>query len=279
MTVKKNAINISLIMIAVSLVTALLCWPFSKDGLPELLFVLSTGVFGSSFATLWIFVYEYNRTKYELLKSIFDNAVDITENNGICSLSHFGFHDSDVKSYMTGKHYLPPLPSEKVADMDKLARCHYELCRFVDAVLEISYDRIHNVCEDVESVDFWVDSFRRSKYRSMVVRHISLPLYEVFVSAPAMENGYLFRYFKDFKVNCACNAEVVYPFVAELDKALYGTGMELKYSWQSCQDLRGHMHEKLWIFRDAFYSPHISTKERRMAKRAFMKGTPYPYIR
>lgn len=279
MTVKKHAINISLIMIAVSLGIALLCWPFSGDGVPALLFVLSTGVFGSSFATLWIFVYEYNRAKYELLKSIFDNAVDITENNGICSLAHFGFHDSDVKAAMTGRHYLSPLPTEKVSVMDKQARCHYELCRFIDEVLEIGYDRIRNVCEMVESVDLWSDSFRRNKYRSMVVRHISLPLYEVFVSAPAMEDGYLFRYFKDFKVNCACSAEVVYPFVAELDKALYGTGMELKYSWQSCMDLRGHMHEKLWIFRDAFYSPHVSAKERRMAKRAFLKGTPYPYIR
>ncbi len=280
MTTKKHAINISIIMIIVSLLIIYICWPQKDAGITELLYVLSTGVFGSSFATLWIFIYEYNRTKEDLLKAIFDEAVAITENNNLRFLSPIGFHDPGVKESMAGKHYIPPVISDTVDNMDKHEKCHYELCRFVDGILDIGYDKIRHVCNMVESIDFWRDSFyRNSKYRDAIVEKISLPLYEVFITAPAMEDGYLFRYFKDFKSNHICSAEIIYPFVAELDMAIHGTGREHKYSWQNSMDLRGHMHEKLWIFRDAFYYPHISRKQRRKAKRAFMKGSPYPYIR
>lgn len=280
MTTKKHAINISIIMIVASLLIIIICWPSRDAGITELLYVLSTGVFGSSFATLWIFVYEYNHTKQELLKAIFDEAVAITENNGLRFLSRFGFHDPGIKESMTGKHYIAPVTSDTVENMDKYEKCHYELCRFVDGILDIGYDRISHVCDMVESIDFWCDSFHRnSKYRDAIVEKISLPLYEVFITAPAMENGYIFRYFKDFKNNHVYNADVIYPFVAELDMAMHGTGRNHKYSWQNSLDLRVHMHEKLWIFRDAFYSPHITHRQRRKAKRAFMKGTPYPNIR
>lgn len=75
MTTKKHAINISIIMIIVSLLIIYICWPQKDAGITELLYVLSTGVFGSSFATLWIFIYEYNRTKEDLLK-VYHFAID-----------------------------------------------------------------------------------------------------------------------------------------------------------------------------------------------------------
>lgn len=77
MRVKKNAINISIEMILLSLIIIALCWHGRNEGAPELLFVLASGVFGSSFATLWIFIYEYHQTKYVLLKSM------------VCGLMHF----------------------------------------------------------------------------------------------------------------------------------------------------------------------------------------------
>lgn len=70
MRAKKNAINISIEMILLSLIIIALCWHGRNEGAPELLFVLASGVFGSSFATLWIFIYEYHQAKYVLLKSM-----------------------------------------------------------------------------------------------------------------------------------------------------------------------------------------------------------------
>lgn len=280
MTVKKNAINISIIMILVSILIAFLCWPYSSTGIPALLYTLSTGVFGSSFATLWIFIYEYNRSKQELLQAILDESVSIMENNTLCVLSQFGYHEAGIKESMVGKHYILPAHAEAVADMDKQERCHYELCRFVDEMLDIGYDRIKHVCDLIDAVDFWSDGFRRkNKLRDTIIQKLSLPLYEVFVCAPAMEDGYLFRYFKGFKSNHTYCADEIYPLVAMLDKALHVPNAQLEFSWPDPMTLSGYMHEQLWIFRDALYSSHIGKKQRRKAKQAFLKGVPYPYIR
>ena len=70
MSAKKNAINISIGMILLSLIIIALCWHGRNEGATELLFVLASGVFGSSFATLWIFIYEYHQAKYVLLLSL-----------------------------------------------------------------------------------------------------------------------------------------------------------------------------------------------------------------
>ncbi len=280
MTEKKNAINISIIMIIASILIAFLCWPNSGTGISALLFTLSTGVFGSSFATLWIFIYEYNRSKQELLQAIFNETVSITENNTLCSLSRFGYHDSGIQDAMVGKHYIPPAHAEAVAVMDKQERCRYELCRFVDEMLDIGYDRIKYVCDLTEKIDFWSDGFRRkNKLRDAIIQKLSMPLYQVFVSAPAMEEGYLFRYFKGFKINHTYSADEVYPLVAMLDKALHIPNAELDLSWPNFMTLPGYIHEQLWIFRDAFCSRHIDKRQRRNAKQSFLKGTPYPYIR
>ena len=90
MTEKKHAVNISLIMIVLSLVI-LLCWPSRNDGITELFFVLSSGVFGSGFATLWIFIYEYRKAKRELFSSIFQQVTSIFEDETLPLLHRFGF--------------------------------------------------------------------------------------------------------------------------------------------------------------------------------------------
>lgn len=281
MSAKKNAINISIGMILLSLIIIALCWHGRNEGATELLFVLASGVFGSSFATLWIFIYEYHQTKYVLLKSIFDEVVSITETDSLPFLERFGFHDAGIKESMVGKYYIPPTTQEDVRTMDKETVCHYELCRFVDAILDIGCDKIHHVCDMVEQIDFWSDSFRhRSEYRDVIVRKISLPLYEVFISTPAMEDGYIFRYFKDFKTSYEYTADQVFDFVCEIDRAMHRTDGIITFDWQKRNNnLRLHMHEQMWIFRDAFYNIHICRKQRRMALNAFMKDTPYPYIR
>lgn len=282
MTAKKNAINISIVMILLSLIVILICWCWKdKGGIAELLYVLSSGVFGSSFATLWIFIYEYNKEKRHLLSSIFDEAVAIFEFAPLYHLEMFGFYDSGIKEYLEHKYYMPPVNADTVKCMSEQENCLYILCRFVDEVLDIGYGRINHICELVSGIDFWSDSFRRKlKYKSAISRKISFPLYDVFISAPAMEDGYLFRYFKGFKIYYEYSADQIYDFVCELDKAMHGTSGEVKYTWQNKNlNLGLHMHEVLWIFRDAFFSPHLSHTERRKAMRAFLKDAPYYPIR
>ena len=266
MTEKKHAVNISLIMIVLSLVVILLCWPSRNGGITELFFVLSSGVFGSSFATLWIFIYEYRKAKRELFSSIFQQVTSIFENETLPLLDRFGFYDSQVAAYMEGKYYMSPVHADSVEQMNHPEKCLYGLCRFVDGILEI---------------DLWSDTFRLSgKYRDAMVRSISLPLYEVFITAPAMEDGYIFRYFKGFKINYDYSAGEVYPLVCELDQAIHGFDSGIKYDWQKRNpNLRGHMHEAMWIFRDAFFSPELSLRRRYKATQAFLKHKSYPYVR
>ena len=281
MTAKKNAINISIVMILLSLIIILLCWCEKDKGIPELLYVLASGVFGSSFATLWIFIYEYNKEKHELLSSIFQETTSITENEVLPYLDIFGFHAPEIKKYMQHKYYVSPVNADIVARMDKQDRCVYELSRFVDGILDIGYDRIKHICDLVENINFWSDSFRHGdKYKDAIVSKISLPLYEVFIAAPAMEDGYIFRYFKGFKTYYEYSAEQIYEFVCELDRVFHGHGGEVKYTWQKKnENLCLHVHEQLWIFRDAFFSPYVSRKERCEAIQAFLKNTSYYRIR
>lgn len=281
MTTKKKSINISIGMILLSLIIIFHCWNGRNGGITELLYVLASGVFGSSFATLWIFIYEYHQTKNELLKSIFEETVSIMEDNGLHSLERFGFYEPVIKESLKHKYYIPPTNNNSVQHLSQEDRCLYELCRFVDATLEIDYKRIKHICDMIESIDFWIDSFRFGlKYRDAIINKVSLPLNEVFISAPAMEDGYLFKYFKDFKHNYEYSADMIYDFACELDKAMYNTEGNNKYNWQKHNaNLRLHMHEKMWIFRDAFYSPHVTRRERRMAIRAFLNDTHYIYVR
>lgn len=44
---------------------------------------------------------------------------------------------------------------------------------------------------------------------------------EVFINAPAMEDGYIFQYFKGFKINYDYSAAEVYPLVCKLDQAIH----------------------------------------------------------
>lgn len=280
MTEKKNAINISIIMIFFSILIPVLCWPHSNSNVPALIYTLSTGIFGSSFATLWIFVYEYNRSKKELLKAIFDETVSITENNTLSSLHRFGYYEPTMKDSMIGKYYIPSTYFESVSALNKPERCHYEMCRFVDGVLDIGQDRVNYIGDLIEEINFWTDTFRyRKKLRNIIIEKLELPLYELFIYAPGKEDGHIFRYFKDFKDSYAYTADLIYPIVAELDKALHIPESEDAHSQTSSITLTNYMHEQLWLFRDAFYSPYVCRKQRREAKQAFLKGTPYPYIR
>ncbi len=281
MTVKKNAVNISVFMVLASLVSMLICWYGRDRGITAFLFTLASGVFGSGFAALWIFIYEYNQAKQELLAFLFDEVVSVFEKETLPVLDRYGFYDPEIREYLKHRYYMPPVPADAVMRMGRPEQCLYELCRFVDGVLEIGYDRIRGICHLDSQIDFWTDSLRRrNRYRDAVVRRITLPVYEVFLSAPAMEEGYIFRYFRDFQTNYQYTADEIYGFVCELDQAMHGTGGAVKYNWQKRNPtLPLHMHETMWIFRDAFFSPHASGRERRRARRAFLKDTSYSYIR
>lgn len=279
---KKNAINISILTIIFSLIITFVCWQGKDDEITEIFFVLATGIFGSSFATLWIFIYEYNKEKRELLRSIFIEVNEIMESTpSIPYMSRTSFYKPKIKKYLEGKYYIPPANAQEVEKMKQQKKCLYELCRYVDEILEIGYDKIDCVCNKVEELDFWTDSFRRKfKRKEVIVEKISLPIYDVFISAPAMEEGYIFRYFSQFKMHYLYSAEVIYPLVERLDKAIWGTDEKPMYTWlEKNTNMRCYMHEKLWIFRDAFFSSGMSWKEHRMAMKAFMYDTEYYWIR
>lgn len=282
MTEKKQAINISFVMIVICLAVMTLCWSEKNDnGIAEIFFILSSGVFVCNFATLWIFIFEYQKAKRELCSAIFREVTSIFENNTLPLLERWGFYDPQVATYMEGKYYMPPVHADIVEQMNQSEKCLYELCRFVDGILNIGYDKISHICNLVDEADFLSDTFRRhSKYRDALVQNISLPLYEVFISAPALEDGYIFRYFKGFQVNYDYSAGEVFPLVCALDQAIHGFEGGIKYDWQSRnQNLVLHMHETMWIFRDAFFSVGMSCRMRHKAMRAFLMHEPYPYVR
>lgn len=58
-------------MIALSFIVILLCWLAKGDEIAEHFYVLASGVFGSSFAALWVFIYEYRKTEQGLSVSYF----------------------------------------------------------------------------------------------------------------------------------------------------------------------------------------------------------------
>lgn len=279
---KKNAINISLVMIILCLIIMLICWSGREDGICEFSFVLASGVFGSSFATLWIFIYEYNKQKRELLSSIFHDGVALMDKTDMTPwMERYGFYKAGMKNYMQGKYYFAPTTADCVDKMSEEERCLYEMCRFVDSVLDMGYDNIQKLCDNIEKGDFWTDSFRRKvKLKNCISSKLSYPIYDVFVLAPAMENGYLFRYFSGFKYKLSYSAEEIYDFVAMLDRALHNCGTEVEFSWlKDARNMRCYMHEKLWIFRDAFFSPELSRERQKRARRAFVFNESYDQIR
>lgn len=263
---KKMAINISLIMIMVSFAISLVCF-FERDvQLFEIGFAFATGVFGSSFATLWIFIYEYNNAKKELLNSIFNEFVSILKKMETLPLmERYGLYE--MQDCMSGEYYVMPVFAEHAEEMNREERCLYEMSRFVDVILDIGYENICGVLCKIDGLDFWTDSFKRNrKIKAAVQKEISFPVYDVLISAPAEENGSVFQYFAGFKYKYSYSAEEIYSLVKKLDTDINGT-------------LHGHLYEKLWIFRDALFSSSLSRSQRRKARRALVCGDPYDQIR
>lgn len=279
---KKDSINISLMMIMLSVLGICLCCLSDNQGIWEVVFALTTGLFGSSFATLWIFVYEYNKEKRYLLNCIFTTAYEIMEDMPMISykMREF-FYTQELECYLEGKYYVLPTNAESVKKMSQQEKCLYELCRFVDEVETIGYKKVESVCNNVEKLDFWTDSFRnKNKRRDVIMERISMPFYEVFISAPAMENGYLFNEFREFTKYYSYSAEVIYPLVVALDQTLNELNEDEKYLWLAKKsNMRCYVHEKLWIFRDAFFNQYIPRKQRRLAMKAFVQGVSYEWIR
>lgn len=263
---KKTAINISLVMITVSFAISVVCFLKREVLLFEIGFAFATGVFGSSFATLWIFVYEYNNAKKELLNSVFNEFVSILKKMEMLPLmERHGLYE--MQDYMRGEYYVMPVFAEHTEKMNREERCLYEMSRFVDVILDIGYENICGVLCKIDGLDFWTDSFKRNKkIKAAVQKEISLPVYDVLVSAPAMEDGYIFRNFAGFKYKYSYSADEIYPLVKKLDTDINRT-------------LHGHLYEKLWIFRDALFSPSLSRSQRRKALRALVCGAPYDKIR
>lgn len=279
---KKNAINISLVMIILCLIIMMICWPGKEDGICEFAFVLSSGVFGSGFATLWIFIYEYHKQKRELLISIFSDGVALMgKMDMLPSMERCGLYNKGMKKYMQGKYYCSPVNADCVVKMSEEEKCLYQMSRFVDGFLDIGYDNIQRLCDNIEKVDFWTDSFRKKdKLKDSIIAKLSSPIYDVFILALAMDNGYLFRYFSGFKYKLSYSADEIYDFVVMLDRTFHNCSSEVEFSWlKDARNMRCYMHEKLWIFRDALFSPELSRERRNKARKAFVFDEPYDQIR
>ncbi len=278
MTEKKHAINISLVMITVAFIITCFFWDCRDEAIPSLTVTLSTGVFGSGFATLCIFVYEYNKKKRELLKAIFDQTNDLfCQMDLLYNMDRFGLYTSGMQEQLKNKYYTSPVSSDSISHMDSTQQCLYFMSRFADTLADIGYAQVQNVLKTIDEIDFWIDSVKpKSKLSENVKLKLSYPIYDVFVSAPAMEDGYIFRYCNQFKNEYYSDAFDFYPIVEKIDKALNGVDMNNEYHWlNTCLNMKVYMHEKLWAFRDAFYSRHCSRKERKNALKVFLLDKPF----
>ncbi len=273
MTEKKYAINISLIMITVAFIITCFFWDSRDEAIPSLIVTLSTGVFGSGFATLCIFVYEYNKQKQELLKAVFDKTNSLMlQTDLLYNMDRFGLYTEEMCERLKNKYYSSPVSSDSISNMNNTDQCLYFMSRFADTLSDIGYGQIQNILKTIDEIDFWSDSLKpKSKLSKAVKLKLSCPIYDIFVTAPAMEDGYIFRYCNQFRNEYYSDAFEFYPVVEKIDKALHGMNMSSEYEWlNTCPNLKNYMNEKLWAFRDAFYSKQCSKKERKNALKVFL---------
>ena len=301
MAEKKKAINISMLLIIASLLGTVLCWAFLKNNsFFELVFALCTGIFGSSFATLWIFIVEYKSERDNLLSMIFSNGNRIRLK--LPSFTQYNNKKDEMLAYLNGRYYVPPIPEKQQDQLNDNEKTLYSLCRYVDHFLEIGYEDFVSVFRAADQLAFWTDFFTenhscfqnkllnrivcknnelaRKGKRERIIEKL-LPLYDIYLSAPAMEEGYLFRVFREFKYDYSISAADIYSLVLGVEERAQGINVYMGDVWdvEKAPDFRCYFYETLWVFRDAFFSPYLPRERRKRAISAFMKGTPYTQIR
>ena len=271
MTLKKKSIYICLVMVMLSITGAF--WVYLKmDGdIKDVWLALITGIFGSSFASLSIFLAEYYSERERLVNSVFNKGVRLCESLPLfrCSTSL-----NEIENYLFGKEYIKRQSKRVVDCMSEEDKFVYAISRYTDDFLEIDYQGLTEFLNDIECFNFLI--CRKSNER--IVEKFS-PVYTVLFSKPGMEDGYLFRVFKQFQRKEFGDAATIYSFIKELNPLLYGSvGNDL---WPSscAPNFVNYLHETLWIFRAAFSIDNNDFFDQIEAKKAFMGKGDYTKIR
>ncbi len=274
MSEKKQAINISLILVLINLALAYVCW-LLQNCYPFMSFLFSvfSGILGSGLAALWIFVAEYRREKKRLLEDIFREINHIRVN-----LPYFHQYEQNMdllRRYMDTQYYQEPQPKSIVCQMNALEKTTDSLCRFVDKMLDLDYNTIDQAIKKVYEVDFWWPS---KKHQETIRQRLGYSLYSAIMSKPAEEEDYVFRYFRNFRDDKSYTAGDILEIVMDLHHAFH-VECDCGKPNKASDSLNGQLYESLWIFRNAFFMPQPTRKERKEAMSAFLYDTPYYRIR
>lgn len=277
MASKKNAINISILLVLISIVIMLIIGNLEQANYwNETVFAVMSGVCGSSLATLWIFIFEYRIEKQRLLQEIFSLGIEIKDRLP-------WFHDlkenDKVFSYLQGKQYTQALYHQNYESLSPEEKAYYEVCKFTDLMLNVSSKRVERFWADICELDFWTDNcftkcFRKKTYSEMICATFS-PVYTSLTTATTLNNGYNFQVLFDFRHHGFYDADSIYglrkDMISYMHTALQATG-------STVPSLSAYFYEKLWIFRAAFCK-NENREDQRQALSAFMKGTEYRKIR
>ena len=277
MTSKKKAINISILMILISIVIMLLVKNVKQAHYwAEIVFSVMSGICGSCFAVLWIFICEYLIEKERLLQEIFILGVEIKDR-----LPWFNdlVENNEVLLYLQGKPYTHNLYHQEYESLSPEEKAYFEVCRFADQMLNVSSKRVEQFWSDICEVDFWSDNlftkcFRKQSY-SEIIRNTFSPVYWSLTTASTFNNGYNFQMLYDFQNYGYHDAANIYglqkDMISNTKTAMKSVGTELP-------NLAGFLYEKLWIFRAAFCKNN-DRLDKKDAISAFIKGTPYKRLR
>ena len=294
---KKKEINLSILLIIVTIIISFICWRLKTDyPVFEFFFALSSGICGSSFATLCIFISNYRTEKEKLLRTVFQEGLYIC--GQLPFFEDFVSDQRRMEEYLAGKTYISPTLQMDYNKMCPEEKTLYNICRYVDSFLELGYERIEKFWDDINSIDFWTDpielpdsfasskilrklwnknylAINKSKKHRINVKFF--PVYIVLMSPSVAEDKYIFYNFSDFRDKKRRPAYDIYCLVKELDHKINGPCDEIKWIGTDMKGLRSYLHESLWIFRDAFLAGKSIMRDE--ALKALMTGSKYKYIR
>ena len=278
---KKKEINLSIFLFFVTAIASYTCWRLKdKNSVYEFFFALTSGICGSSFATLCIFISNYRAEKEKLLQQIFEE--DLYIYNHLPSFYEYEEDEAKMKHYLVGKSYMSPVTQNAFDEMAPEEKNFYNACRYIDSFLELGFDRLDQFWVDVNSIDFWSDPIEPSygilstkflrdlwlrkwkKSKKCKILERFYPVYSILMAPCAAENQYIFYWFSDFRDRKRRKAEDVYRLINTIDRKVSGPRSEEEWNNSKDKGLRWELLRTLWTFRDAFY-----LQNRVIRKRAF----------
>lgn len=293
---KKKEINLSIILFLFTAAASFLFWYF-KEKYPafEFLFALTSGICGSSFATLCIFISNYRAEKERLFRTIFEEGMFIS--GQLPFFNEIKVPRGEMEEYLLDREYLPPLAAKTIEQMSPKERNFYNACRYIDSFLDLGYERLLKFWNDINEIDFWTDpvqlpdSFASSrllrklwnknylairKSKGFQIRERFRPFFYILMSPSVADEKYIFYSFSDFRDRKQRKALDIYDLILKLNSSI--SGPHDVEEWKKAEDkgLRWYLYTTLVTFHDAFCSSGSYKKE---ALKALITGEKYAHIR